>query len=114
MTAVPSTFKTHEPALHELLEGIHQGAIQLPDFQRGWVWDDERIRALTASISASYPIGVVMLLETGGQGVRFKPRPVEGTTLANGVAPARLILDGQQRLTSMYMVLRGCRIAIPR
>lgn len=107
MTAVTSTFKSQEPALHELLEGIHRGAIQLPDFQRGWVWDDERIRALMASISVSYPIGVVMLLETGGQGVRFKPRPVEGCILPNGVAPERLILDGQQRLTSMYMVLRG-------
>jgi hypothetical protein len=107
MTAVASTFKTQEPALHELLECIHRGAIQLPDFQRGWVWDDERIRALMASISFSYPIGVVMLLETGGQGVRFKPRPVEGCTLPNGVSPERLILDGQQRLTSMYMVLRG-------
>jgi hypothetical protein len=107
MTAVASTFKTLEPALHELLEGIHRGAIQLPDFQRGWVWDDERIRALMASVSVSYPIGVVMLLETGGQGVRFKPRSVEGAALPNGVAPERLILDGQQRLTSLYMVLRG-------
>ena len=55
-----------------------------------------------ASVSVSYPIGVVMLLETGGQGVRFKPRPVEGCTLSNGVAPDRLILDGQQRLTAIF------------
>src|SRR5262245_22458926 len=109
MTAVASTFETQEPALHELLEGIHKGAIQLPDFQRGWVWDDDRIRALMASVSVSYPIGVVMLLETGGQGVRLKPRPVEAAVLSPPVSPERLILDGQQRLTSLYMVLRSGR-----
>ena len=53
---------------------IHTGDIQLPDFQRGWVWDDDHIRSLIASVSLSYPIGSVMLLETGGDGARFKPR----------------------------------------
>ena len=78
MASVASTFKTHEPSLPELLDEIHKGTVQLPDFQRGWVWDDDRIRALIASVSLSYPIGAVMLMETGGTGVRFKPRPVEG------------------------------------
>jgi hypothetical protein len=105
--AAASTFKTHEPALHELLEGIHKGEVQLPDFQRGWVWDDERIRALIASVSVSYPIGVVMLLETGGEGGRFKPRRLEGVPDTVTTSPQKLILDGQQRLTSLYMVLRS-------
>jgi hypothetical protein len=48
MTSVVSTFKTHEPNLRDLLDEIHRGVIQLPDFQRGWVWDDDRIRALLA------------------------------------------------------------------
>jgi hypothetical protein len=112
MSSVASTFQSHEPALHELLDGIHKGLVQLPDFQRGWVWDDEHIRSLIASVSLSYPIGVVMLLETGGEGVRFKPRPVEGVSLPVPVPPQKLILDGQQRLTSLYMVLR-CGTPVP-
>ena len=79
--------------------------MQLPDFQRGWVWDDERIRSLLASIAVSFPIGAVMLLETGGEGVRFKPRPVEGAKFAPEKKPEILILDGQQRFTSLFQAL---------
>jgi hypothetical protein len=77
------------------------GKIQLPDFQRGWVWEDERIRALMASVSRSFPIGALMTLETGGE-TKFHPRPVEGVSLLNGVEPDLLVLDGQQRLTSLF------------
>ena len=66
------TFDTGEPNLSELLEQAATGKLQLPDFQRGWVWDDNHIRSLLASVSLSYPIGAVMLLETGGDGVRFR------------------------------------------
>ena len=107
MASVASTFQTHEPSLPELLDEIHKGSVQLPDFQRGWVWDDDRIRALIASVSLSYPIGAVMLMETGGDGVRFKPRKVEGAPQAGPTEPQRLILDGQQRLTSLYLALRS-------
>jgi hypothetical protein len=57
MTPILSTFRTNEPFLSEQLEQAHRGELQLPDFQRGWVWDDHRIRALIASISLSYSIG---------------------------------------------------------
>ena len=104
-TAVGSSFRTGEPFLHNLLAEIGNGEIQLPDFQRGWVWDDDHIRSLIASVSLSYPIGAVMLLETGGDGSRFLPRPVEGVELREDVKPDRLVLDGQQRLTSLYFAL---------
>ena len=107
MPPIGSTFRTAEPLLHEVLEQIHRGAIQLPDFQRGWVWDDDHIRALIASVSLSYPIGAVMLLETGSDTVRFKPRLVEGAALHDPPHPDRLILDGQQRLTSLYLALQS-------
>lgn len=100
-----STFKANEPFLHELLGEIGKGTVQLPDFQRGWVWDDDHIRSLIASVSLSYPIGAVMLLETGGDGSRFLPRPVEGVELESVVAPEHLVLDGQQRLTSLYFAM---------
>ena len=99
------TFDSTKTELRKLLDEIVEGEIQLPDFQRGWVWDDEHIRSLLVSIARSFPIGAVMLLETGGN-VRFQIRPVEGVTLSDGVEAERLILDGQQRLTSLTQVLR--------
>ena len=106
MSASVSTFKTDQPSLQELLDGIDKGSIQLPDFQRGWVWSDDAIRGLLASISLSFPIGAVMTLETGGD-VRFKPRPIEGAEPPAGVEPEKLVLDGQQRLTSLYLAVRS-------
>lgn len=107
MSTTHCTFSTGEPALSELLAQVGRGEVQLPDFQRGWVWDDNHIRSLIASVSMSYPIGAVMLLEMGGDGVRFKPRPLEGTVLLSTVKPAKLILDGQQRLTSLFLTMKS-------
>lgn len=93
--------KTNDRSIVELMKEIHEGKIQLPDFQRGWVWDDYRIRALIASISNSYPVGAAMFLEYGNQNIRFKYRTIQGVDVQN-VVPSELILDGQQRLTSIY------------
>src|SRR5579864_685641 len=100
-----TTFDSTKTELGKLLEEVVEGKIQLPDFQRGWVWDDEHIRSLLVSIARSFPIGAVMLLESGGD-ARFQVRPVEGVTLAKNTKPERLILDGQQRLTSLTQVLK--------
>ena len=80
------------------------GKIQLPDFQRGWIWDDDRIKGLLASISRGFPVGAIMTLSAGGD-IRFKTRLVEGVS-DNGLSPPdRFLLDGQQRLTSLYQAL---------
>ncbi len=104
-----STFKTNPYDLYELLTSCRTGALQLPDFQRSWVWDEDRIRSLIASVSRAFPIGALMTLETGGE-VDFKPRTVEGAPEGRGQKRSRsaLLLDGQQRMTSLYQVaLRG-------
>src|ERR1700752_5253080 len=99
-----STFKTNPFELHEVLEDCHRGVLQLPDFQRSWVWDEDRIKSLIASVSRAFPIGALMTLETGGE-VDFKPRSVEGVLLSTkDVKPQSLLLDGQQRITSLYQV----------
>ena len=98
-------FHSTSEMLKSVLDSVKKGRTQLPDFQRGWVWDDERIRRLLVSILKSYPIGSVMLLETGNPNVRFKPRLVEGVELEYATLPQRLILDGQQRITSLYQAL---------
>ncbi|MEW1962966.1 DUF262 domain-containing protein [Microbacterium sp. NPDC077644] len=100
-----SMFTASPVHLTKLLGDAQSGALQLPDFQRSWVWDEERIRSLIASISRGFPVGAVMTLETGGD-VNFRPRPVEGAPDAAKVAkPDSLLLDGQQRLTSLFQVL---------
>jgi hypothetical protein len=103
-----ASFQTNPIDLHRLLDECHRGIIQLPDFQRSWVWDEDRIKSLIASISRAFPVGALMSLDTGGP-VNFKPRPVEGAPAeARRTAPQSLLLDGQQRMTSLYQVtLRG-------
>ena len=111
MPAINNTFGTDEPPLSDLLLQIEKETIQLPDFQRGWVWDDGRIRALIASVSQGYPVGALMTMETGGNGVKFSPRAFEGVTATNK-NPDFLMLDGQQRMTSLYLSLKN-KNAVP-
>ncbi len=96
--------QTNDRPISELMISINKGAIQLSDFQRGWVWEDGRIKALIASITNNYPVGAAMFLEYGNDNIRFKYRVIEGVT-ATDVIPTELILDGQQRLTSIYSSL---------
>ena len=101
-----STFDSTKASLNDLLREIKEGKIQLPDFQRGWIWDDDHIHDLLVSIARSFPIGAVMLLEAGGE-VRFQTRPVEGLEekIPRDQVPEKLILDGQQRLTTLTQAL---------
>lgn len=101
-----ASFKTNPVSLDELLKHCESGLIQLPDFQRSWVWDEERIKGLIASISQAFPVGALMTLDTGGE-VDFKPRLIQGAPGENQTAKATsLLLDGQQRMTSLYQTAR--------
>ena len=100
-----TTFTSDKEPLNDILNEIYDGKVQLPEFQRGWIWDNDHICSLLASVSLAYPIGAVMVLENGNPEVRFKPRPVEGVKLQELLQPERFILDGQQRLTSLYQAL---------
>lgn len=100
-----STFDSTKTPLPDIIKQITEGKLQLPDFQRGWVWDDDHVRSLLVSVARSFPVGAVMLLETGGN-VRFQVRPIENLSFSGVIPePERLILDGQQRLTSLTQVL---------
>jgi uncharacterized protein with ParB-like and HNH nuclease domain len=65
---VTTSFKTHPIALKDLMRECHEGKLQLPDFQRGWVWDQDRIIDLLASISEGFPVGALMTLDASGEG----------------------------------------------
>jgi len=105
MTTGITSFQSNKVFLKDILQDIDKCKIQLPDFQRGWVWDDNRIRGLLSSVSLSFPIGAVMVLETGNSECRFKPRPIEGVSAEPVIEPDKLILDGQQRLTALFQAL---------
>ncbi len=107
---MPSSFKSNDIEVSAILKAISTGENQLPDFQRGWVWDDDHIISLIASISNAYPVGALMFLEYGAESVRFKYRAFEGAT-STAAKPEVLVLDGQQRLTSIFGALY-CRNAV--
>ncbi len=83
------------------MKKCHSGKLQLPDFQRSWVWDIDRITSLIASVSKGFPVGALMALESGGA-VTFHPRLIEGAPVGKSIDPQELLLDGQQRITSLY------------
>ncbi len=96
-------FTTNPIQLSKLLDEIDDGEMQLPEFQRGWIWDDFRIRDLLTSVAQGFPIGAIMRLDAGGD-MNFKPRPVEGS--CPDQQPDTFLLDGQQRMTSLYQALK--------
>lgn len=98
-------FDTNPKLLSKLLDDVETCEMQLPDFQRGWVWDDDRIKGLLASISKGFPVGAIMTLKAGGD-IKLKRRAIEGVDINPLPEPASFLLDGQQRLTSLYQALR--------
>ena len=103
---IMETFTANPVLLKRLLDRVENGKIQLPDFQRGWVWDDDRIRSLLVSVSRGFPVGAVMTLDAGGD-VQFRSRLVEGASTEDSSQQAeQYLLDGQQRLTSLYQAMR--------
>ena len=97
--------RTNDRSITDLMKDVKSGAAQLPDFQRGWVWDDNRIKALIASIIHNFPVGAAMFLSYGNPDIQFKYKPIEGAVIPQNAVPNELILDGQQRLTSIYNAL---------
>ena len=99
---------TNEP-LAGLLQEVHDGRVQVPEFQRAVTWDDDGIKLLLASVSLNYPIGAVKLLQAGSVDVRFDSRPVAGAPTSS-TAPERLLVDGQPRIAALYQVLVSGRV----
>jgi hypothetical protein len=96
-------FEPTKQNLIAILRDVETGKLQLPDFQRSYVWGDVDTRSLIASVAKGFPIGALLTMKTGSD-VRFAPRPIEGAP-DTGQEPAELLLDGQQRVTSLYQAL---------
>ena len=92
--------------LRFLLASIHNREVALPDFQRDFVWDPRATEELIESILQNYPAGSLLRIKNRS-GFVFAPREVAGAPPLNGQSPSYLVLDGQQRLTSLYQALYG-------
>jgi len=84
-----------------ILDHIDNGHMALPEFQRGYVWNREQVKGLFESLYKHHPIGGLLLWVTESASAQYRG---EGS-LAPGIV--KLILDGQQRITSLYGVIRG-------
>ena len=84
-----------------ILSNIELGQLALPEFQRGYVWGREDVRKFFDSLYRHYPVGGFLVWST-----QPDPQTVRGDSATSG-APIKLLLDGQQRATSLYGVMRG-------
>lgn len=97
-----TVFKDSSYSLSTLLEEIGRGEIALPDIQRPFVWKAAKVRDLFDSMYRGFPIGHLLFWATGAEaGAR------RIGTHGHEAAPRLMIVDGQQRLTSLYAVLTG-------
>lgn len=96
---------TNPRALKDLLAEIHHGSSALPDFQRDFVWEPGATQELIVSIVNNYPAGSLLRVRDAKR--VFAAREFEGAPALNGVKHTFLVLDGQQRLTSLYQAFYG-------
>lgn len=96
---------TNPRELKELLLQVHSGESALPNFQRSFVWDPDATQALVSSIGQSYPAGSLLRIRNTQE--LFAHREFEGAPALDGRRPTYLVLDGQQRLTSLYQAFYG-------
>ena len=90
-----------ETTVDDLIKEIKRGDLILPEFQRGYVWDRTKVRAFLNSLYRGYPTGTFLVWKTP-----TAPKVRGGAPPSDG-ASYRLILDGQQRLTSIFVVMEG-------
>lgn len=102
--AATGDFQTVPRRLMQLLDELHSGQLALPDFQRSFVWAPDATRELLVSMIRSFPAGALLFLQGGDE--TFKTRAVEEAPEPQ-LGPAQLVLDGQQRLTSVYQAIFG-------
>jgi hypothetical protein len=99
------TFQTNPLSLSHLLGSVHERQLALPDFQRDFVWDARATEELVESISRSFPAGSLLFMPWRPD--TFAPRAIQGAPDLDGTTPGQLILDGQQRLSSLYQAFYG-------
>lgn len=97
-------FKTVSWHADQLVSGVQQGTISLPDLQRPFVWPASKVRDLFDSMYKGYPVGTLMFWDV--------PESDSSRTIApsSGMTASHQIVDGQQRLTSLYAAMKGLSV----
>ncbi|MCV0394846.1 MAG: DUF262 domain-containing protein [Rhizobiaceae bacterium] len=99
-------FTTTNYPINALIEDIDLGKIGLPELQRPFVWPNVNVRNLFDSLYKGFPAGFLLFWKTGAEGA-----PLKGIGTRNEKAvPEMAIVDGQQRLTSLYAVVKGAEV----
>lgn len=104
--AIPHTadiFQAKSASLATLLPEIHDHKAALPNFQREWVWEPYMVKDLIISVANRYPAGSLLTMPNSGD--TFALRPFSGSGSDLKTTPTLMVLDGQQRLTSLYQSL---------
>lgn len=96
---------TNPRALKDLLSEVHSRTMVLPDFQRDFVWEPGATQELIVSIANNYPAGSILRVRDAKR--VFASREFEGAPKLDGQKHTFLVLDGQQRLTSLYQAFYG-------
>lgn len=97
-------FKIVSWQVEQLISGVQQGSISLPDLQRPFVWPARKVRDLFDSMYRGYPVGTLMFWDVAEED---SSRSISG---ASDITAAHQIVDGQQRLTSLYAAMKGLAV----
>jgi hypothetical protein len=90
-----------EKKISEVLHSIDNGEYKIPEFQRGYVWNSKQVKEFFKSLYLGYPSGSFLIWKTKD------PSKIRGTMTDTNSVFHQLILDGQQRLTTIYTIFRG-------
>lgn len=99
-------FSNLSMSINLLIERIDIGELGLPELQRPFIWKDSKVRDLLDSMMRGYPIGYLMLWECPS----LEKKKIIGTENHAYEVPKQVIIDGQQRLTSLYAVMKGKKV----
>lgn len=97
-------FESGSPQLSYLNHRINDGSLAIPDFQRDFVWDSKAVLELLQSVMSRYPAGSILTWKQDPQNPQLASRAIQGAPALTS-HPNELVLDGQQRLTSLYRAL---------
>ena len=97
-----------KPDVRSIVEDIEKGKIALPDFQRDFVWKSDDVQDLLVSVLADYYIGTMLVIDDVKDEAGFKLRLVPGVPATTTISSiVKILLDGQQRCSSLYYALRA-------
>lgn len=102
-------FHKTEYTVQQLVDMANKGTLGLPDLQRGFVWKPNQIRELLDSMRKGYPIGFIMLWAAQSNTAKGENKVI-GLNQKVAFGQDYVIIDGQQRITSLYAVIHGAEV----